>query len=89
LLTRLERLESRVAAQPPLKSRMGHLKRLPAEYVGERHTVVARQLPNRGGQEWVEFEERPGPDPNPVVRNPGEPMGLDIIFVSPYPRVEE
>jgi hypothetical protein len=38
----------------------GHLKRLPPEYKGQRHIVIAKQLPNVGGQEWVEYKERPG-----------------------------
>ena len=41
------------------------LKRLTREYQGERHVIVSRELPKRGDQEWVEFEEVPRPDPNP------------------------
>jgi hypothetical protein len=66
LLTRLERLECRVAqATLPSKRRFGHLKRLAREYQGERHAIVARELPKQGDQEWVEYEEVPGPDPDP------------------------
>jgi len=43
--------------------RFGHLRRLPPDYKGEKHVVIAKQLPNRNGEEWVEFEEVPGPDP--------------------------
>ena len=86
LLTRLERLESRTyAAQHRVKSRMGHLKRLPPEYKGERHIVIAKQLPNIGGQEWVEYEERPGREP-PQDRNALPEDIIDIVFVAPYPR---
>jgi hypothetical protein len=66
------------------------LKRLPEKYVGERHIVVGCQLPSQGDQEWVEFEEVRGPDPNPA-----EPAGwrkehpianrLDVMFVTAYP----
>jgi hypothetical protein len=68
---------------------MGHLKRLPPEYKGERHIVIAKQLPNIGGQEWVEYEERPGPEP-PQNRNDSSECGdaLDIVFVAPYPRAD-
>ena len=62
----LTRLECRVAATDQgIKLRLGHLKRLPREYQGERHVIVAREIPKRGDQEWVEFEEVPGPDPDP------------------------
>src|SRR5205085_9928553 len=33
------------------------------EYTGVRHIIVARELPSKGNQEWVAFEEVPGPDP--------------------------
>jgi hypothetical protein len=83
LLTRLERLECRVvAADHRIKLRFGDLKRLPREYTGERHVVIARYLPNKGNEEWVEFEEVPGPDPNPPQRHlNGSPKYLDVMFV--------
>lgn len=90
IFTRLERLESRAnAVRHRHKSRMGHLKRLPPEYKGERHIVVAKQLPNIGDQEWVEYEERAGPEP-PQDRNGSPEHGdtIDIVFVPPYPRTE-
>jgi hypothetical protein len=94
LVTRLARLESRrVLVEHSTKVRMGHLKRLPREYTGERHVIVAKELPNVGNQEWVEFEEVPGPDPNPPQRaaRPGESIArcFDVMFVKPYPRPEE
>ena len=59
---RLERLECRVAATDQgIKPWLGHLKRLLREYQGERHAIVARELPKQGDQEWVGFEEVPGP----------------------------
>jgi len=87
LLTRLERLECRViAAHQRFRILYGHLKRLPREYQGERHVVVARQLPSQGDQEWVEFEELPGPDPNPPERpEPGTPTSFNVVFVEAYP----
>jgi hypothetical protein len=66
LLTRLERLESCVVREEHrFKVRFGRLKRLPQDYKGEKHVVIAKQLPSRNGQEWVEFEELPGADPHP------------------------
>ena len=40
--------------------RYGWLATLPADYVGERHTVTLNQEPTRSSQfEWCEWEERP------------------------------
>ena len=87
LLSRLERLEVRTAgASGQIKFRMGDLRRLPADYVGERHIVVAKELPSQNGQEWVEFEEVPGPDPNPPPAQRYQHQGsvptlVSIMFV--------
>jgi hypothetical protein len=52
--------------------------------------VISKHLPNRGDQEWVEFEEVPGPDPNPSQRpDRGLPIHLDIMLVKAYPWREE
>src|SRR3982750_3305971 len=65
LLSRLERLEVRTVGLQRVKVRFGKLRRSPEDYKGERHVIMTKELPNRNGQEWVEFEEVPGPDPNP------------------------
>jgi hypothetical protein len=94
LVARLARLESRAAStECSVTLRFGHLKRLPQEYTGERHIIV-RELPNQGDQEWVEYEEVPGPDPNPPVcpaRGGTRPIAsrTDIMFVKAYPQQEE
>ena len=61
LLKRLQRLEEvrGVACQPP-EFQVGYLKKLPAEYAGERHIVTVGRDPD-GTYHW---EERPGPEPN-------------------------
>jgi hypothetical protein len=92
LLTRLERLESRVVREEHrLKLRFGRLKRLPQDYKGEKHVVMAKQLPSRNGQEWVEFEEVPGADPHPkpLQAVKGSPRYLNLMFVKAYPWPEE
>ena len=38
-----------------------NLRRLPQDFKGERHAVIAKHLPSQSGQEWVDFEEVPGP----------------------------
>jgi hypothetical protein len=71
----------------------GHLKRLPPDYVGERHSVITKHLGIRNGQEWVEYEEVPGPDPERdcARRNESEFPTPEhrifrVQFVEPYPR---
>ena len=92
LLSRLKRLEVRTVGLRAVKVRMGNLRRLPEDYKGERHVVVAKQLPSQNGREWVEFEEVPGPDPNPPqqpARRGSVPTHFDVHFVAPYPRPEQ
>ena len=61
LLTRLKRLEHVQAAErwPQIELQIGYLKKLPPEYVGERHFVTVGRLSD-GTYHW---EERPGPAP--------------------------
>jgi hypothetical protein len=95
LVARLVRLESRTCStEHRVSIRFGHLKRLPPEYVGARHIIVARDLPQQGDQEWAEFEEVPGPDPHrpdPIRYRGGRPISsrLDVVFVAAYPQPEE
>ena len=85
LLSRLERLEVRTVGLRRVKVRFGKLRQLPEDYKGERHVIVAKQLPSRNGQEWVEFEEVAGPDPklpqepNRRGRRPGRVMGQSLM----------
>jgi len=91
LLTRLERLECQAAAQAAafrkVIIRVGHLRQLPPDYQGERHVVITKRLPGEFGQERVEFEEVPGPDPTPVPEfQHGVPECVNIMLVSAPPR---
>jgi hypothetical protein len=86
LLARLERLELLAVGVPETKLIFGNVRRLPKDYQGERHTVIAKHLPNRGDQEWVEFEEVPGPKPRlKAEHGQGGPRYVYICFVAPYP----
>ena len=91
LLSRLERLEVRTVSSQRVKVRFGKLRQLPEDYYkGERHVIVAKELPSRNGQEWVEFEEVPGPDPNPPQRpQRGLPTRIDVLLVAPPPRPDD
>jgi hypothetical protein len=59
----MERIEAR-AAEKALKVQIGHLKRLPADYEGERHVITLdRYTAETGRLDRYEFEERTGPAP--------------------------
>ena len=76
LLTRIKRLETvhAVERQPRVEVQMGYLKKLPADYAGERHEVTAGRLPD-GKYLW---EERPGPPP---VSEESNRRIIRVIFV--------
>ena len=80
LVSRLERLEARSESLQPIRIRYGHLRQLPADYKGERHVVVTKQLPSQDGREWVEFEEVPGPAPVHECPPP-DTHTVDVHFV--------
>ena len=72
LLKRLEMLEALVAPVASIPYRIGVLKTLPADFVGERHIVIVNEKPSGS----CEFEERPGPAP------PGEDDGVPRIYLT-------
>jgi hypothetical protein len=75
LRTRLARLEVRMEPKKPQPIRCGYLKKLPADYVGERHVVTVKREPGvPGGVEWCEFEERSGPAPVDAQEDDGITM---------------
>jgi hypothetical protein len=76
-LSRLKRLETHPGQRPPLAFRIGLLKRLPADYVGERHVVIVEREPFSSFHTVeCEFEERPGPVP------PGSNDGVPRVYFS-------
>jgi hypothetical protein len=70
---------------PALKIRIGHVRRLPADYKGERHIVIGKRLPDKEPGDWYEFEEVAGPAPAQPPLDPRRPRYMDIVFVPPYP----
>ena len=61
LRARLKRLESRPGLRQQHSCQIGVVKRrLPEDYVGERHIALMESSPRIG---LCEFEERPGPAP--------------------------
>ena len=64
LRSRLERLEARTQARRSPDFLYGWIRLLPADYVGERHTVIVKREPTGAPHVlWCQFEERPGPAP--------------------------
>jgi hypothetical protein len=89
LLSRLERLELRIAATTNhIKVRLGELRRLPPDYEGEKHIVVAKHLGENNGFEDVEFEEVPGPDPATVERAKDGRRYFNVVLIGPAPMQE-
>jgi hypothetical protein len=62
LLCRLERLEAQAQDAREEMVEIGALKRLPADFLGDRHVVVTKRYQSSTPNwETCEFEERPGP----------------------------
>ena len=76
LLTRIKRLETvhAIELQPRVEFQMGYLKKLPADYAGERHEVEVGRLQD-GKYLW---EERPSPPP---VSEASNRRIIKVIFV--------
>ena len=81
---RLERLETRATATSnQIKVRLGEVRRLPADYQGEKHLRVAKHLGEDNGYENVEFEEVPGPAPTPVERAKDGRRYFNVVLTGP------
>ena len=76
LLARLKKLEASIAPVPSIEYRIGLLKLLPEDFVGERHIAIVKRGPPGENTPWCEFEERPGPPP------PGQDDGVPRIYLS-------
>jgi hypothetical protein len=64
LLSRLKHLEALSQDARQSVMQVGSLKKLPDDFVGERHVVVVNRKPTGMPKyESCEFEERPGPEP--------------------------
>ena len=67
LLTRIKRLETvrAIELQPGLEFQMGYLKKLPADYAGERHEVTVRRHTD-GTYRWAERGAPPATEDGPT-----------------------
>jgi hypothetical protein len=79
LLKRLKRLEQVQATEdlPSVEFQTGYAKRLPADYIGDRHLVTVGRDPD-GLYHW---EEQPGPEPDEGKRN--FPPPFRVVLTSP------
>ena len=69
--SRLERLEAQRKRAQQSVIRIGIVRRLPDDYVGQRHIApVERGSPGTPGRMY-DFEERPGPAPPGTYLDPG------------------
>jgi hypothetical protein len=70
-----------------LRLQYGYLKTLPDNFVGPRHTVTVRQIPRAwrtySGGDWFEWEERPGPGPEPAsnATSPSDEILVHVCYL--------
>jgi len=74
---------------PRIQVRFGALRSLPQEYRGDRHIEMLRRLPDKDGQQWVEFAEVPGPAPELALQDGDHMRCLDVVFVKPHPTADQ
>ena len=75
-LFRLKRLETQTELNSEPALRLGVLKRLPEDYVGERHVVIVEREMPASDDGSCAFEERPGPAPS------GSDDGVPRVYLS-------
>jgi hypothetical protein len=86
-LARLERLNRLSTGPQRLRIQYGYLKTLPDDYIGTRHVVTVRQLPPvKRGEDWFQWEERPGPEPASNAISPSDESWLTRLLVGPVGR---
>jgi hypothetical protein len=81
-LARLEQLNRLSTAPRRIRIQYGHLKILPDDYTGPRHTVTVKQLPQgRDGDDWFEWEEQPGAEPASTDGRPNDEIVVQVRYV--------
>jgi hypothetical protein len=84
-LSRLERVTQESTGPRRFRIQYGYLKTLPADYAGPRHVVTVRQLPPGPGaytgEDWLEWEERPGPAPAADLTGSNDEMLVHVCYV--------
>ena len=86
-LARLERLNRLSTAPQRLRIQYGYLKKLPDDYTGPRHVVTVRRLPPlERGEDWFEWEERPGPEPVTTASSSNDEILVQVRYVEAKPK---
>ena len=86
-LARLERLNRLRTAPQRIRVQYGYLKTLPDDYIGPRHVVTVRQLPPvEPGEDWFEWEERPGPEPVSTASHSNDEILVHVCYVETKPK---
>ena len=81
-LARLERLNRLRTAPRRLRIQYGYLKTLPDDYTGPRHVATVRQLPPESpGEDWFDWEERPGPEPTTEAHTTNNDLVIHVCYV--------
>ena len=82
MASRLERL-NRLRIGQRVRVQFGNLTTLSEDYTGPRHVVAVKQLPPRpNGEEWYEWEERPGPEPPLNGAGPDNEIRIRVCYVN-------
>src|ERR1017187_5572232 len=69
-----------------LRIQYGYLKTLPDDDIGPRHIVTVKQLPPvERGEDWFEWEERPGPEPASAASRPADDLLVRVCYVERTP----
>ena len=85
-LARLER-DVRTSGRQRIRVQYGYLKTLPDDYAGPRHTVAVRRLPPvEPGDDWWEWEERPGPEPASNTTGANDEFIVRVCYVEAKPK---
>ena len=91
-LAKLANLSSRTSLlgeRARLRIRYAILKTLPDDYTGPRHVVTVKQPPpGPGGEDWYEWEKRPGPGPEPAANatGPNDEIVVQVHYVDGKPK---
>jgi len=78
-----------MAAAARGSARPGLSEKLPEDYTGPRHVVTVGRLPPgpgaNSGEDWLEWEERPGPEPAPNATSPNDEILVQVRYVEAKP----
>ncbi len=84
-LRRLERLTAQSTAAQRFRIQYGYLKTLPDDRRDRGSSSTVKQLPLvERGEDWFEWEERPGPEPLSTA-SPNDDIRVRVCYVERTP----